>query len=81
MHCYLNLSCLENNKKLTCSSTLSAETRHNEQVKKNRLILRGFIDAVCHLGNQDLPFRGNDYSCISLNKKNFRELSHCVENF
>jgi hypothetical protein len=31
-----------------------------KSVKKNRFILRGFIDDVCYLANQELPFRGHD---------------------
>jgi hypothetical protein len=46
-------------------------TRRNEHVKKNRLILHGFIDAVCNLADQELPFRDHDGPSILLNKGNF----------
>ena len=32
-------------------------TRHNEQVEKNKRIVRRFVDAVCSLANQEFPFR------------------------
>jgi len=56
-------------------------TRRKEQVKKNRLILRGLIGAVCCFSDQKLPLHWNDFSSTSLNKKQFREFSQCVENF
>ena len=55
-------------------------TRRKEQVKKNGSILRGFIDAVCYLVNQELPFRGNDGSSASLSKANFVEFLIVLKN-
>lgn len=37
---------------------------HNEQVKKNRGILRCLIDVVSHLESQELAFRGHGESVI-----------------
>jgi hypothetical protein len=48
-------------------------TKHNEQVKKNRVILHLFIDAVCYLANQEFLFGGHDELSTSLNKGNFME--------
>jgi len=48
---------------LTCSSTVSTELTSagvTNSVKKSRFILRVFIDAVCYLANQELPYRGHD---------------------
>jgi hypothetical protein len=54
---------VEDNNVLTCCSTLNTELTSagvTNSVKKNRFILRGFIDAVCYLANQELLFRGHD---------------------
>jgi len=48
-------------------------TKHNGQVKKNRLILRQHIDVVSYLNNQEFPFQGRDESSISFNKGDFVE--------
>ena len=47
---------------------------HNEQVKKNRDILKRLIDTVIFLGKQELAFRGHDESKESNNKGNYIEL-------
>ena len=63
MHCYLWLELFAKQQSLLllldarCGNDVA---RPNEQVKKNRLILRGFIDAACYLADQELPFRGQD---------------------
>jgi hypothetical protein len=56
-------------------------TRHSEQVKKNRLILCQFIDAVCYLANQELLLWGYDKSFTSLNKGNFMEFLSVLKNY
>jgi hypothetical protein len=43
-------------------------TKHNEQVKKDRVILRRYIDVVSYLNNQEFPFQGRDVSSITFNK-------------
>jgi len=48
-------------------------TKHNEQVKKDGLILCRHIDVVSYLSNQELPFQGRDESSISFNKRDFVE--------
>jgi hypothetical protein len=48
--------------------------KHNEQVKKNRVILLRHIDVVRYLNNQEFPFQGRDESSISFNKGDFVEL-------
>jgi hypothetical protein len=55
VHSYLQLKLF--GKQQTVGLLLDAQrrndvTRHNEQVKKSRLILCWFIDAVCYLANQ-----------------------------
>jgi len=47
----------------------------------DRLILRGFIGAVCYVADQELPFRGHDDSSILLNVGNFLELLKVLKNF
>jgi hypothetical protein len=42
--------------------------QHNETVKKNRDVLKTFIDAVCFLATHELPFRGHNEGEGSLNK-------------
>ena len=37
-----------------------AITKHNEQVNRNREILKRLIRATCFLGVQEIPFRGHD---------------------
>lgn len=51
---------------------------HNENVKKNRYILKRLIDVVCFLGKQELPFRGHDESDTSHNKGNYIELLELI---
>jgi hypothetical protein len=48
-------------------------TMHNERVKKNRVALCHFSDAVCHLANQELQFRGHDDLSTSLNMASFMD--------
>lgn len=55
--------------------------RHNDQVSKNRDILRKLIDAVIYLGTQELSFRGHDESATSQNRGNFVELVHLLAEF
>ena len=47
----------------------------------NRLILRGFIGAVCYLADKELPFRGHDGSSILLNIGSFLEFLNVLKNF
>ena len=59
----------------------AAINQHNEEVKKNREILKRFIQITCFLGIQEIPFRGNDESKTSDNKGNYVELAHLLANF
>ncbi|XP_022160087.1 zinc finger MYM-type protein 1-like [Myzus persicae] len=45
--------------------------RHNELVKKNRDVLKRFIDCVCFLAIHELPFRGHNERVNSFNQGNF----------
>lgn len=51
-------------------------TRPNEKVKKNRVILCRFTDAVCSLVYQDFPFRDHDECC---RQRKFRGISKCID--
>lgn len=55
--------------------------KHNEQVNKNREILKRLIDAVCYLAKQELPFRGHDESSASVNRGNYKELLNLLRNY
>lgn len=55
--------------------------QHNEQVKKNRQLLRRMIDVVCFLAKQELPFRGHDESESSLNKGNYVETLQLISDY
>jgi hypothetical protein len=55
--------------------------RHNEQMKKNRVIFRLFICAVCQVANQELPLQGHDEYSTSLNKLNFTEFPIVFLNY
>lgn len=48
--------------------------KHNRHVDINHSVFQRLVDVVCHLANQELPFKGHDESKISLNKGNFLEL-------
>ena len=67
MHWYLQLKLFANQQTL--------------QLTLDRLTLRVFIDAVCYLADQELPFRGHDGSSILLNIGNFLELLNVLKNF
>ncbi|XP_076330811.1 zinc finger MYM-type protein 1-like [Tachypleus tridentatus] len=56
-------------------------SRHNEQVKKNREILKRLIDAVCYLAKQELPFRGHDESNTSDDKGNYKEFLNTLRDY
>ena len=56
-------------------------TSLNEQVKKNRVIWRHYIDAVCYLANLEPPFWSDDESATSLKKGNFVEFLGELKNF
>jgi hypothetical protein len=46
-------------------------TKHDEQVKKNRVILRRHTEVAIYLNNQEFPFQGRDELSISFNKGYF----------
>ena len=83
MHCYLQLKLFGKQQRIVLF--LDAECRndvtsHNKAVKKNRLILRQFIDAVCYLPDQGLRFWGHDESYTSLIKGNCMEFLNGLKN-
>jgi hypothetical protein len=46
-----------------------------------RVTLRQFIDAVCYLANEELPFRGHEESSTSLNEASFMEFFSVLKNY
>ena len=54
---------------------------HNNEVRKNREILRRLISAVCFLSKQELAFRGHEESGQSLNRGNYIELLQFLAEF
>ena len=59
----------------------SEVNRHNEQVKKNRKILKRIIDAMLYLTKQGLPLRGHDESHSSTNRGNYIELLNLLREY
>ena len=51
-----------------------AVERYNEEVRKNREMLKNITEAVLYLSKQEMAFRGHDESNTSLNQGNYREL-------
>ncbi|XP_066981403.1 zinc finger MYM-type protein 1-like [Macrobrachium rosenbergii] len=58
-----------------------SDEMHNENVKKNREILKRLIDAVCFLSKQELPLRGRDESDTSVNKGNYLKLLALISHY
>jgi hypothetical protein len=50
------------------SQLLASIVLHNETVKKNREVLKSFIDTVCFLATHELPFHGHNEGEGSLNR-------------
>jgi hypothetical protein len=64
------------------SRQLSEEiTKHNMRVDNNRSVFQRLVDVVCHLAQQELPFRGHDESKTSLNRGNFLELVSLLSKY
>ena len=59
----------------------AAINQHNEEVKKNREILKRFIQITCFLGIQEISFRGHDESETFDNRGNYVELAHLLAKF
>ena len=62
VHCYVQLKLCRKQQgvNLLLDTQHTNVTSEQEQVKKNREILRGFIDALCSLASQEIPFRCHD---------------------
>ena len=58
-----------------------ANEKHNELVKKNREILKRFIDVVCFLGVHELSFRGHSESNDAINKGNYKDLLLLISKY
>ena len=56
-------------------------TKHNQNVAKNRYILRTLMRNTMFLAKQGLAFRGNDEHSDSLNRGNYVELAQHVAQF
>jgi hypothetical protein len=77
-----SLKSLEDNRRLDCFSKLNAKkdvTFPNERVKMNIVLLRRFINAVCRLTVQELPFRGHDGVVRIFKRRELCEVSQCAE--
>ncbi|KAJ9601818.1 hypothetical protein L9F63_000046, partial [Diploptera punctata] len=59
------------------------DVQHNNLVRKNRDIMRRFIDVVCFLSGQEMAFRGHDESrdSLKLNKGNYVELVKLLSEY
>jgi hypothetical protein len=55
--------------------------RHNEQVRKNRIMLTHLIKVVCVLEKLGLAFRGHDESETSVNRDNYVEMLKLLGNY
>jgi hypothetical protein len=76
VHCYLQLILFGKQQRVELifdAQRRNDVTRHNEQVKKNRWVLRRCIDALCFLAKEEFPFRARDVSSTTLNSGNFME--------
>ena len=51
----------------------NAIIEYNNNVTKNREIMKRYIDVVCFLATQELAFRGHDESVSSINRGNYIE--------
>ena len=67
-------------KALDLARTISTK-KHNEQVKKNRDILRKLIIAALYLARQEQAFRGHNEAAGSSNRGNFVELVRAFAEF
>src|SRR5436190_21115412 len=56
-------------------------TKHKEEVRKNREILKILIDAICFLAKQELPFRGHNEQKDSLNKGDYLEILELLRSY
>src|SRR5436190_5107858 len=56
-------------------------TKHNEEVRKNREILKRLIDTICFLAKQELSFRGHNEQKDSLNKGNYLEILELLRSY
>lgn len=63
------------------STRILSIRNHNEKVKTNRDIMKSLIDVVCHLGLQEMPFRGDDESRNSINRGNFIETVNLLATY
>jgi len=55
--------------------------KHNEEVRKNREILKRFIDVVCFLAEHELTFRGHIENEQSSNKGNYVDLVNLLAKY
>lgn len=58
-----------------------AVQKHNEEVRKNREILKRMIDVVCFLGKHELSFRGHSESGSSPNRGNYVDMIHFLSKY
>lgn len=58
-----------------------ASQKHNQEVVKNRAILKRLIDVVCFLGEHELAFRGHTETENSSNKGNYIDLINLIAKY
>ena len=56
-------------------------SRHNENVRANREILRKLMKATCFLARQELPFRGHSESSESINRGHYVKLLEYTKEY
>ena len=79
----MQLKCFGKNRIETslCEQERISITNHNQQVKKNREVLKRLIDCVCHLAIHELPFRGHSEGEDSVNKGNYRGTLELISKY
>lgn len=78
--------CFSNFGKLRLESSLSRHSseeisKYNTRVDNNRRVFQRLVDIVCHLAQQELPFRGHDESKNSSNTGSFLEIVSLLSKY
>ncbi|XP_071535018.1 zinc finger MYM-type protein 1-like [Panulirus ornatus] len=71
----------QRNDTLIDSQQKNEVSRHNEQVRKNREIMKRIIDVICYITKQEFPLQGYDESGNSANKGNCIELLNLLREY
>ncbi|XP_042221246.1 zinc finger MYM-type protein 1-like [Homarus americanus] len=57
------------------------DNQHNQLVKRNREIMKRYIDTVCYLAKTEQAFRGHDEATSSVNKGNYVEFIDVLSKY